>query len=431
VLQVRIIIVGLICASPAILLADGLIVQGLVAGIVAVALLIVAGSLRPGETEFLVPIIRPLALIAAIPALWMLIQVLPLRIFVNPIWASAQNAIGHRLAGTISVDPGNSVIALGQYLCLIAVAFLSAAVAVDRHRAMWILYALAAAGASIALIMLAQELFFPGITIDALIREQSINCASIGAIVAGAAYLHATERYESHYSNSQRSEPFLLRFSFVLSTAGLAICVTALVLCATYWAIFATGCGLAALACVLLIRRFAGGPGSAMAFAAASLVAAMLVLAIHPPKDVRSISLALAPASAPLTALSAHVLEDAPLVGTGAGTFADVAPIYREKNDTPPGAEPATTAAAFGIELGKPMLWLITALTVVYIFVLLRATLRRRRDFFYPAMAGSCLVAILLLAFSNAGLLGTAPSLMAAATLGIGVAQSKSRTAHL
>jgi hypothetical protein len=431
VLQVRIIIVGLICASPAILLADGLIVQGIVAGIVSVALLIVAGSLRPGETEFLVPIIRPLALIAAIPALWMLIQALPLRIFANPIWASAQNAIGHRLAGTISIDSGNSVIALGQYLCLIAVAFLSAAVAVDRHRAMWILYALTAAGASIALIMLAQELFFPGITIDALIREQSINCVSIGAIVAGAAYLHATERYESHHSNSQRSEPFLLRFSFVLSTAALAICVTALVLCATYWAIFATGCGVAALACVLFIRRFAGGPGSAMAFAAASLVATMLVLALHPPKDVRSIPLILAPASTPLAALSAQVLEDAPLVGTGAGTFADVAPIYREMNDTPPGAEPATTAAAFGIELGKPMLWLITVLTVVYILVLLRATLRRRRDFFYPAMAGSCLVTLLLLAFSNAGLLGTAPSLMAAATLGIGIAQSKSRTAHI
>ena len=125
------------------------------------------------------------------------------------------------------------------------------------------------------------------------------------------------------------------------------------------------------------------------------------------------------------------MLDDAPLVGTGAGTFAALAPIYREIDDPPPNSVAATAAAAFAIELGKPMFWLIAAATAGSIFILLRASLQRGRDSFYPAMAGSCLITLLLLSFNNAGLFGTATSLIAAAVIGLGIAQSKSRTAKL
>jgi hypothetical protein len=59
--KTRFIVVALICASPAILLGDGLIMQGLVAGIVAVGLAITARTLRTAETKFFVPIIRAAA----------------------------------------------------------------------------------------------------------------------------------------------------------------------------------------------------------------------------------------------------------------------------------------------------------------------------------------------------------------------------------
>ena len=68
----RFILVALICASPAILLWDGLITQGVVSGIIAIALVITARTLRPGETGFLVLTIHPLTAIAAVPALWMI-----------------------------------------------------------------------------------------------------------------------------------------------------------------------------------------------------------------------------------------------------------------------------------------------------------------------------------------------------------------------
>lgn len=120
--KVRLIIVLLICASPAVLLWDGLIAQGLVAGIVAACLVLTALTLRPGEAEFLVSIIRPAAAVAAVPALWILLQALPFGFLANPIWASAKLALGRSIASSISVDPAISIIALGQYLTLGAVA---------------------------------------------------------------------------------------------------------------------------------------------------------------------------------------------------------------------------------------------------------------------------------------------------------------------
>ena len=419
--KVQFILVTLICASPVVLLWDGPNMQGLVGGVVAVALVVTAQTLRPSETEFLVSIIRPLAAVATVPALWVLVQVLPLGLLAHPIWKSAETALGHPIAGTISVDPGASVIALGQYLSVIAVAFLSAAVAVDRQRAEWILFALTAAVTVVALMMLARPATFA--------RAQTIDCVGMGAIIAGAACIRTIERYETRRSSPQRSVPVLL-WTFVACSAALAICGVA-VLVATREILIATGYGIFALTCITIIRRFALGPIGVTAIAAPALGAAILLLA-HPAERGTSLPLAFAGASNPsLIALSERVLDDAPLVGTGAGTFAALALIYRQIDDPPPGSTAATAAAAFAIELGKPMFWLITMATAGSIFILLRVSLQRGRDSFYPAMGGSCLITLLLLSFNNAGLFGTTSSSIAAAVIGLAIAQSKSRTAKL
>jgi hypothetical protein len=91
----------------------------------------------------------------------------------------------------------------------------------------------------------------------------------------------------------------------------------------------------------------------------------------------------------------------------------------------------ATAAATVAIELGKPMFWLISIAIVGYIFMLLRASLQRGRDSFYPAMGAGCLITLLLLSLNNVGLFGMATSLIAAAVIGLGIAQSRSRTAKL
>jgi hypothetical protein len=394
--------------------------QGLVTGVVAVALAITAQALRPAETEFLVSIIPPVITVAAVPALWVLVQLLPLRLLAHPIWNSAQRALGHPVGDTISVDPGASIIALGQYLSVIAVAFLSAAVAVDRQRAEWILFALTAAATAVALIIMTRLATFA--------RAEAIDCVGIGTIIASTACIRTIERYETRRSSPQRSVPVLL-WTFVACGAALAICGAVVILGATREILIATAYGLFSLTCISIIRRFALGPIGTTAIVAPALGAAILLLAYHPAERGTSVPLTLVGASDPsLIALSERVLHDAPLVGIGAGTFAALAPIYRQIDDPPSGSTAATAAAAIAIELGKPMFWLIMVAVASSIFILLRASLQRGRDSFYPAMGGSCLITLLLLSFNNAGLFGTASSSIAAAVIGLAIAQSKSRT---
>ena len=52
---------------------------------------------------------------------------------------------------------------------------------------------------------------------------------------------------------------------------------------------------------------------------------------------------------------------------------------------------------------------------------------RAGADSFYPLMGASCIITLLLLAFVNAGLLGTAVSMLGAAAIGLALGQSKSR----
>ena len=134
----------LIVTTPLILIFDGPIFHGVVVAAAAVLVAIVGFRIRPGEAGFLSSVIRPIAIVAAFPALWMLIQVLPLGTIglAHPIWESAAAALGRPLAGSISIDPGATLISLVRYLSMAAIAFVASAVAVDRRRAEWILFAL-------------------------------------------------------------------------------------------------------------------------------------------------------------------------------------------------------------------------------------------------------------------------------------------------
>jgi hypothetical protein len=426
VLTVRNILVALICVSAVVVLWDELIVQGVVAGVAAVALAIAARTLRRDETGFLISVIRWPLLLAAIPAVWILFQVLPLRILAHPIWQSAGMTLQRPIAGAISIDPAASIIALGHYLSLVAVALLSAAVAVDRKRAEWLLVALCAAVTIIALMVIAQDFFLAGGWPIAFAQTQAIDCASLGTIIAAAEFIRAIERHEMRHAQ-QRAMP-LASQTFIPGTAALAVCGAALTLGATPAVIFATAFGLLALVCQAIGRRF--GLLGVAGVAVPALGIAVLLVATHSAQRGTSAPIAFAEGAPPsLTALNQRMLDDAPFAGTGAGTFAALAPVYRGSDDPPSGPTAVTAAGAFAIELGKPMLGLITAATAAAIVVLLRASFRRGRDSFYSAMAGSCLITLLLLAFTNAGLLGTATGLIAAVALGLGFTQSKSRTA--
>jgi hypothetical protein len=425
--QARFIVVGLICSSPVILPLQGLSVQGVVAGIIAAALAIVACTLRPAEKDFLVSVIRPWLAVAAVPALWMLVQVMPLPFLAHPFWASAEGALSHPIAGSISIDRGSSVIALGQYLSMMCLVFVSTAVALDRQRAKWILFALAGAGTAISLIVIVNALVLHDLVFFSSVESQATACEAIGAIGAAAVCLRSVERYEARRMTSDRSISALLR-GLAPGVAGLAICGLALGLSATSGTIFACACGVGALLCIWIIRSLRLGPFGTMAVMALALSVVIICVASHPTRHGVGLPLRFAASS---TALSERALDDSPLAGDGAGTFGSIAQIYREMDDPAPGRAAPTSAATIAIELGWPMFWLLAAAITIAILLLLRASLRRRRDAFYPAMGGSCLVTLLLLAFVNSGTLEVATSVLGAAAFGVGFAQSQSRSATL
>jgi hypothetical protein len=427
VLNARLILIVLICASPAVVFFEGPIAHALVAGMVVVGMLTLLGTMRPGETTFFVSVARPFAFVVAVPAIWMLIQVLPLGVLSNPIWNSAETAVGHPIFGAISIDIGASVMALGQYLTLIGVVVLSGAVAVDRHRAEWILFSLMAATAVIALIAVINSRL-SDLEPTSLIRMQSIDCAAMGVIIAGAAIIRTIERYETRHGNQDRSVPVLIG-TLTTCVAALLICIIALVLGAKVNLLIATGYGIAGVAAVSFIRRLGFGPWGILAIVAPGVALAVFLAASNPKLGTNSLLLIFAsqmPES--LLGTAQRILTDTPLWGIGAGTFSMIAPIYSNMDEATSTVGPPTFAAAAAIELGRPLLWFILIATISAIVVLFRAALLRGRDSFYPAASASCLLTLLLLAFMNAGLSGMAEAIIAAVVFGLGLAQSKSRS---
>jgi hypothetical protein len=432
VLNARLILVALICTSPAILLFDGPIVRGLVAAAAVSGMLTLLRTMRPGEAAFFVSIARPISFVIAVPAAWMLIQLLPLGVLAHPIWSSAREAVGHGIFGSISIDIGASVMALGQYLTVVVIAVWSGAVAVDRHRAEWILFSLLVATALIALmavvIMLADSTT-PGFAATG-VRMRSVDCAAIGVVIAGAVAIRTLERYETRHASPDRSVR-LLMLTFVACAAAMAICIAALMLDGTANVIIAAGYGAAGVAAMVLIRRLGSGPWGIVAIVLPAIALAVFLAASNPALGTKSFSVMFAthvPES--LIGTAQRVLADTPLWGNGAGTFSSIAPIYSDIDETVPIIGPPTVAAATAIELGSPALWFVMVTTIVAIVVLFRAAMQRGRDSFYATAGASCLLTLLPLAFVNSGLLGMAEAIIGAATVGLAFAQSKSRTVH-
>jgi hypothetical protein len=271
-------------------------------------------------------------------------------------------------------------------------------------------------------------LFFRDARFTPFERAQAIDCVALGAIAASTVCIRTLERYEGSGLSPTKSSAPSSRYTFIICSAALFVCLAALVFAGARDALVATGCGIAVLAGIMFIRRARlGAWGSAIiALPAAGVV--VLLIATQPTEH--SDSLLLVHAASPST-ITGRMLEDAPVTGTGAGTFAAIAPIYREVDDNTYNPVPPTAAAGMAIELGQPMFWLIVVAAAFAIVILLRGSLQRGRDSFYSAMSGGCLITLLLLAFTNAGLLGTAASLCLAATVGLGFAQSKSRPVRL
>jgi hypothetical protein len=119
-----------------------------------------------------------------------------------------------------------------------------------------------------------------------------------------------------------------------------------------------------------------------------------------------------------------RMLSDTRWLGTGAGTFGAVLPIYQDLGSSL--TSPPSTVLGFAIELGLPMTLFSIGIVVWLVITLYRGALHRGRDSFYPALAAASTVVLLAQAFCDASLMNSSVAIVAATLVGLGLAQSVS-----
>ena len=427
-LSLRLLIL-LIAAIPAIAFIDNSTTSGLVAAITAAGIGIVAFSIDSTEAEYLSPLFRFSVAVAAIPAIWMTFQLVPMPVksLSHPIWTSAAAALDRPLLGGMSADPGATLVTITRYFCAAGVVFFTAAVTVDRDRAERVLFTLVGATSAAAvasLVYSADGLAVLGADYDPERAAVMAAIGVLGTVVAAAAAIRSLERFETRRWDGRMSHrQFLISLTIWLAAWWIAW----FVISERSADVFAAACGTATLAVIAVIRRLGIDRRVSAAVAAAALAVAIAVVAMQPtnPNDVTLRFATSAPPSA--VQMAQQMVTDTRWTGAGAGAFASLAPIYREIND-PEVSRPPTTAAAIAIELGRPALVFVLVLTVVSAALLAAGALRRGRDSFYPAASAACITAMTVELFTDASAMSMSVQVAIAAIVGLGLAQIKSRS---
>jgi hypothetical protein len=425
-------LVLLICATPALLIIDGPIDHGVIPAILAMALAFAARTIRPGQAEHFFALARPVAIVAVIPAVWILVQILPLGIagISNPIWENASAGIGHSIRRGISIDPGFTLLSLSDYFTMVAVLFLSMIACLDRQRAQWVLFALTTGTALTALILIGDNLAgvnFLSATANTAPRIGALDSAALGLILSSASAVGVFDRYESQRSTS-KSSIATFAMAFVFCVFAFAACALAISLHPSGYLSLAAGSGLATLAAVTLIRRLGLGPWGCSAIGSVAIVISISVVALQPASQIMALTLPLAPqALISPSSVTERILAGSPWTGTGAGTFATLIPIYRDADDVVAKYPAPNVTTKIAVEAGRPAVWAVLFIAIASAVVLFRGALRRRRDSFYSAAGAGCVVTLILLSFTDAGMLQTPTSVVTSAALGLAFGQRLSR----
>src|SRR5712664_2043568 len=224
-----VILTSLIALLPALMMVDGIVANGVVSAIVAIAMVTVVLAPSTSELNRFPRLLGPTALIALfIPCLWMLLQVLPISIrsLANPVWASASTALDKPFVGVISLDIGATLLSLARYCAILAAAFVTATVTLDKQRAGSVLSLLTGIAALIAAELIGYDLGYlrlPGYE-HLGERADAMTIAIIGFILSCA----ATIRTYEHVDSTQHRNSRIVAAS--ASMAALFICLSAILI---------------------------------------------------------------------------------------------------------------------------------------------------------------------------------------------------------
>lgn len=381
--------------------------------VLATAALIVAIFLSASSLG-LAKLLRPgLVVVLVAPALWMALQAAPMPIgkLGNPIWATASAALNEPLAERITVDTAATMFSLAQYCAVLAVALITAAIAIDRYRAAQVLHVLL----SIATIITAMGF---GREATGVAGPDGSTVAVLGVLLSCATAIRAVDQLLRH-SRPGTIAPAPLPALFAAIIA-MIVCVAALLIRANSAAVVAALLGSGILLSVFAIRRwFLGLWGTAGVLATAAIVF-IAIATVIPFRTNTDLTIALSTSSQTATE---RMLQDIGPAGSGAGASTVLLPIYQ---DVGLGAsrERPTAAAAIVIDMGWAFLCGLVVIAMLGACILIRRSLSRTYDYVFPALGAGASIAVTILAFADHGILGLGASLLVAALFGLAFGQS-------
>src|ERR1700682_807933 len=418
-----IILTSLIALLPALMMVDGILASGIVSAIVAIAMMTTPLAPNTSELDRFSRLLGPTAFISLfIPCLRMLLQVLPISIrsLANPVWVSASAAFDKPFVGAMSLDIGATLLSLARYCAILAAAFVTATITLNRQRAENFLSLLTGTAALIAAELIGYDLGYlrvPGYE-HLGERADAMNIAVIGFILSCATTIRT---YEHLVGTQHRKSRMMAMVAASASMAAVFICLSAILISADSVLFLAALFGTGVLIAVLTIRRWRLGPLGQAGVAALAAVAVFGFFAVVPAKKDADLTLALS-TQGRISSIE-RMLSDTKWGGSGAGSFEALLPIYRDTADS---VEIPTAAATIAIEMGRPFLWTCVIVVLIGASMLFRRALLRGRDYVYSSAGAGCIVALLILLFANDGILGLTASLMISVVCGLAFAQSKS-----
>ncbi len=421
-------LLALVAATPVLLFFDNLVVGSAVEYCAAIGMTIIAIGMRPGEARHFFKVIRVPAVLAAIPLLWMLVQMLPIPIagLSRSIWESAASALGVSLWANISIDPALTLIALCRFASIVGIGFVAAAVSIERGQAEKVLWVLAAAAVVISLAHLAGRVGVFQLPIGTTNEAAFASAGVVGFVLFAASAVMVVERYEIRGNRHHWTAQLVIPVG--ITVVGLLVCLVSMLVGAAGSAIFAAACGVATIAIIYFVRRIGFGPRAGLAMGAVAIFALAAIIVAKGDPAAGDITLRyMSAAKADIVARDTRVIDEVGLGGSGAGTSGVLGTLYGIQGP-PDDLGASTFAALVAIELGRPALWLMVGLAGAIVIICARGAFNRGRDFFYPLAGTGVGVAMVLDSFSSAGLANLAVAILVVVTLGLSFAQSIGRS---
>lgn len=427
---VRLLMVAVFLAIvSAFAMPETLLTRAALSSVLATAMLGAAIFTSPPAIARFAQLLRPLLMLTLLaPAIWMALQLVPIPVrgLGNPIWAAASVALNEPLAERLTVDVRATMLAATQYSAVVALALLSAVVALDRQRAAQLLDALVLTTTFVCAYSIWR--YIGGFDASspnesALTATNGAVPAVLGLVLCAAIVVRTIDQIRRVRKPSGFAPAPITKLSLAL--LAMLICLVAILVRSSSSIAIAALLGTGLLFTVFAIRKWfyrIWGMAGVLATAAVVFLASLTFV---PMKKNTDLTIAL---SMQDHAATERMLQDAGLAGSGAGAYAVLLPIHRDMG-TMALRERPTAAAAIAIEMGRTFLVGLLIVVVLAAATLFSRSLLRGYDYVYAAQGAAASVSIAVLALVEDGILDLGASLLAAVLYGLAFAQSPPSTA--